>query len=370
MDSDSDSEFSFTPPELVEAAKEASSKLLPSKSRKIYENAYSRFMEWKAKKKSSSFSETVLLAYFSELVQQQKPSTVWSNYSMIRSTLQANNNVDISKYLKLITFLKQNAKGYRPKKSKIFTRTQINDFLNNAPDEVYLMTKVVVVFGIAGACRICEISQVTIDDIEDAGTLLVVKINQTKNDVSRRFIVTEEYVKFYRMYIALRPPAAKDRRLFYAYRNGKCINQVVGKNQFYKVPETVANFLCLENAKSYTGHAFRRSSATLLVESGGDLMTLKKHGGWKSSTIAEGYVDESVTQRTEIANKVLGTCGNGSAEVRPNLRPGASRAVVSMAENVISTEEISTVAEISNRPGKMTFMQCTFNNCNFNVKEM
>lgn len=43
--------------------------------------------------------------------------------------------------------------------------------------------------------------------------------------------------------------------------------------------ERVANFLRLENANPYTGHAFQRSSATLLVESGG-LMTLKKHGRW------------------------------------------------------------------------------------------
>ncbi|KAJ8947151.1 hypothetical protein NQ318_002513 [Aromia moschata] len=35
-----------------------------------------------------------------------------------------------------------------------------------------------------------------------------------------------------------------------------------------------------------------------LVESGGDFMTLKKHGGWNSSTVAEGYVEESVAHRT------------------------------------------------------------------------
>lgn len=169
------------------------------------------------------------------------------------------------------------------------------------------------------------------------------------------------------MYIALRPAAAKDRRLFYAYRNGKCINQVVGKNQFYKVPETVANFLQLKKGNSYTGHSFRRSSATLLVESGGDLMTLKKHGGWKSSTVAEGYVDQSVAHRTEIANKVFRTCG--SAEVTPDLRPGTSTAVVSMAEkNIISTQENSTVVPNSSR--NMSFMQCTFNNCTFDIKEM
>ncbi|KAJ8950275.1 hypothetical protein NQ318_021130 [Aromia moschata] len=55
----SDSEFSLTRPELVEAAKVASQKLLPAKSRKIYQTAYSRFMEWKMKNTCSSFSETV-----------------------------------------------------------------------------------------------------------------------------------------------------------------------------------------------------------------------------------------------------------------------------------------------------------------------
>uniref|UniRef100_V5I9S5 Tyr recombinase domain-containing protein n=1 Tax=Anoplophora glabripennis TaxID=217634 RepID=V5I9S5_ANOGL len=116
---------------------------------------------------------------------------------MIKSTLQSNNNVDISKYCKLTTILKRN--GYMPKKYAIFTSTHISDFSNNAPDEVYLMAKVVV-FGIAEACRICEISQVRLDDIEDSGTLLIVKLKQTKNDVNRRFVVTEEYVKFYLMY--------------------------------------------------------------------------------------------------------------------------------------------------------------------------
>lgn len=139
---DSDCELSCTPPELVHAAKEASLKILPGKSRGIYDNAYSRFMEWQAKKKSSSFSETVLLAYFSEMAQKMKPSTVWSNYSMVKSTLQVNKNVDISKYFQLISYLKQNSKGYIAKKSKVFTGTQVKDFLNNAPNGSHLLTKV------------------------------------------------------------------------------------------------------------------------------------------------------------------------------------------------------------------------------------
>ncbi|XP_056629835.1 uncharacterized protein LOC130440596 [Diorhabda sublineata] len=39
-------------------------------------------------------------------------------------------------------------------------------------------------------------------------------------------------------------------------------------------------------------------------------MTLKKHGGWKSLTVTEGYVDELVARKTEIANKMFRTFGN------------------------------------------------------------
>ena len=46
--------------------------------------------------------------------------------------LKPNNNVDILKYFKLITYLKQNGKGNTPNKAAIFTNTQIRDFLNNA----------------------------------------------------------------------------------------------------------------------------------------------------------------------------------------------------------------------------------------------
>ena len=56
-----------------------------------------------------------------------------------------------------------------------------------------------------------------------------------------------------------------------------------------------------------TGHSFRRTSATLLVDGGGDLThltDLKRHGGWKSSTVAEGYINESLHHKQEIHKKI------------------------------------------------------------------
>lgn len=92
---------------------------------------------------------------------------------------------------------------------------------------------------------------------------------QTKNDVSIIFVVTGESIECYRNYITLCPAAAKDRRLFDAYRIGKCVNQVLGRNQLYKVPETVVNFVKLKNANSYRGHSFRISPARKLNDTKG-----------------------------------------------------------------------------------------------------
>lgn len=76
-------------------------------SRKIYEATYENFMKWKEEKKAPPLSENVLLAYFAQLQNKYLPSTLWSKYSMIRSIsmLKVENDVDISKYAKLVGFI-------------------------------------------------------------------------------------------------------------------------------------------------------------------------------------------------------------------------------------------------------------------------
>lgn len=79
----------------------------------------------------------------------------------------------------------------------------------------------------------------------------------------------------------------------------------MGINKIGAVPQKVANFLKLPNAKAYTGHCFRRSSATILVDAGGDILTLKRHGGWRSSSTAEGYLEDSLQQKKQTAEMIL-----------------------------------------------------------------
>ena len=90
-------DLSSLPPEVVELANEVTSNLLPTKSREVYQCAYNRFMRWCSEKGIKSYSETVLLAYFGNLSAKMKSSTLWSQYSMVKSMLNLKNGVDISK---------------------------------------------------------------------------------------------------------------------------------------------------------------------------------------------------------------------------------------------------------------------------------
>ncbi|KAH0817249.1 hypothetical protein GEV33_005542 [Tenebrio molitor] len=50
----------------------------------------------------------------------------------------------------------------------------------------------------------------------------------------------------------------------------------------------------LPEAEKYTGHSFRSSSATILVDA-----------GWKSTTVAEGYINTSKNNKMDSANKII-----------------------------------------------------------------
>ena len=61
--------------------------------------------------------------------------------------------------------------------------------------------------------------------------------------------------------------------------------------------------MSLPDPQLYTGYSFRRTSATLLVDGGRDLTDLKRLG-WKLSTVAEGYINESLHHKQEIHKEI------------------------------------------------------------------
>jgi hypothetical protein len=159
---------------------------------------------------------------------------------------------------------------------------------------------------VSGACRSQELVKLKIEDIEEIKLGLLVKIPHTKTKKPRSFTVMgENCLRTYRKYLALRPKNFNERRLFIKYQDGVCHRQVVGIDKISSVPQEVAKYLNLENVNEYSGHCLRRTSATLLVDSGGDMTSLKRHGGWKSDSVAEGYIEQSLKHKEDVARYIF-----------------------------------------------------------------
>ncbi|KAL7297915.1 hypothetical protein TKK_0008941 [Trichogramma kaykai] len=84
-------------------------------------------------------------------ISRRNSNCLWSIYSMLRATFSTFNQVDISSYNKLKYYIKRKCDGHKPKKSATFTKEQLQRFFIEAPDDIYLSTKVVAIFGIFGA---------------------------------------------------------------------------------------------------------------------------------------------------------------------------------------------------------------------------
>lgn len=301
---------SFISKEILDKFETAQGKLIPAKSKQLYEKEYDKFCEWKSANNVTGCNEKILMAYLSELSNVYKPSSLWCIYSKLKLMIKVKQGVDVSKFFLLTEFMKKNSVGDEAKKSLVLERRRIEEFILNAPDKTYLLAKVVAVFGMFGACRREELHDLCVQDITSEGSVLVVHIRRTKTYVPRTFTIIStdaiDYVALYNKYAALPPEHVKVNNLFLSYHGGKCVCQIVGKNTLGKLPRMIAEYLKLPNADKFTGHCFRRSAATILAESGGDTRSLKQLGGWRSDTVAESYVENSLQNKIKIAQSISG----------------------------------------------------------------
>ncbi|KAF2878682.1 hypothetical protein ILUMI_27490 [Ignelater luminosus] len=134
-------------------------------------------------------------------------------------------------------------------------------------------------------------------------------------------------------------PAA-EKRFFLKYINGCCTNQVVGINTFGRLPSMIARYLNLKDPYLFTGHCFQCSSATLLANAGADLLRLKQYGGQKSSTVAEGYIDDSLTNKIETS-KILEPSETGRIKPSSSVDRGRPRNVLQpqVKENILNSSD-------------------------------
>lgn len=199
-----------------------------------------------------------------------------------------------------------------------------------------------LIFGICGALRCAEFTNLKCSQVEDINNKFLVSIQDTKTDIDRTFIIGPMFYSKVKEYISLKPTDQFTDRFFIQYLNGKCHRQVMGKNKIGSVPSTIASFLQLENSSRYTGHCFRRTAATLLSNSGANMAMLKQLGGWRSDSVASGYIANSMKTKTLIYQGITheNKTANDASLVQPstsNQNPCPSNV---SNNNVIQSREI------------------------------
>lgn len=155
-----------------------------------------------------------------------------------------------------------------------------------------------------GACRSNELYEMNIEDVKDLQTNFLITIPKTKTKIVRTFAINSTFYNIIKKYIDLRPSHVKINSFFLNYQKSKCTIQRIGKNKFADIGRQIAKYLNLPNPQTYTGHCYRRSSATLYIDGGGDITGLKRHGGWKSTQVAECYIDQSMRNKTTTADTI------------------------------------------------------------------
>lgn len=208
-----------------------------------------------------------------------------------------------------------------------------------------------------GACRRQELYNMMFNDVEVYVATILVKVHNTKTKLDRSFTVTGKYYHICKRYIDLRPRPCSIPCFFLNYLSGKCTQQRIGINKFGNLGKTIANYLQLPNPEMYTGHCFRRTSATLLVDAGGDITALKRHGGWKSTAVAESYIDDSIANKISISNSILNTIENRNNEININI-PATTNSTASTSKSPNDYVSCPTI----------NFNNCTIQNVNHYYK--
>lgn len=117
-------------------AKDIVKNLLLSKSAVKCNLCNEELIKWMDINKTKSFSEEVLRVYFIELSEELKPSILCSRWSMLKTVIKLNQEINIDQYQKLKQFMKNKSKGFKSKKAQVFSLAQVKTFIDQGPDHV------------------------------------------------------------------------------------------------------------------------------------------------------------------------------------------------------------------------------------------
>lgn len=290
-------------------------------SRKMYKHWMIDFQQFVSKTSDPNNHSQNLLEYFNLLHGTYVTSTIWSISSVIKQYMLIQYKVDVDMEVPLLKAMFKNwQKSEEKKKSKVFSKQDLEKFFSDAEDDwKNLQRKIVAMLGILGLLRKSELVALEWKDvsINEVGLQVVVKRKKQLGNLHRtEFIIPKtanigkvNLCELWNKYCSCFNKEAQNGRLLRRITKSlQGSKQNVGVHTIGSVPKEIAEFLQLRNPNEYTSHCMRRTGATLMADNGADTLAIMRAGGWQSRTVAEGYVAESQASKIEIANTIISSC--------------------------------------------------------------
>jgi len=299
------------------SAAEILEKINPIKSTKRYEDTWNKFIKYTGCL-PDKLCEEIFIQYFDYLRNEKQfaSSTLWTEYSMLNYKVKILYGQKLQMMPRLTMQLKSYEAGYQRKTSSIFTMSHINKFLESAPnDNSFLHKKAISVISICGGLRCADLVTITCNDLLfDVTTGYWIKYTVSKqiNFITNKFNVPLNYSQYITNYCnRLRELKIYESRLWKTYRTRRdgssyYTSQPMGIHILGKIPIEIAKYLQLPNSESYTGHAFRRSTASAMAESGASTALMRTHFNWKSESTSMKYIESTDTQKLKISDFIQG----------------------------------------------------------------
>ena len=258
------------------------------------------------KKTNKDLLDEHLLAFFVQLGKEYAPSTLYVIYSCINHYAITNYGFKLDRMYRLQRFLKLNTSTYVCKKSKVFTSDQMDIVLKycmSSKNEQDTLMGVGIALMYYGLLRVCDAKKIELKDVsnDETGRVIVTFEHQRKKkNPGFTYHIPSIYGKLFLRYESELPTDLNANMQYL-----RLFHKGLGIRKNPAGPKTLNSFVKLAckilhlDPECYTSHCFRRSAATNLADAGVSFINLKRHGQWKSDSVAEAYIANSKVLRQE-----------------------------------------------------------------------
>ena len=310
--------------------KEILDKMQNSQVKKMYtryQNLWHKYIKEEGVSVENEYNDVKLVGFFQKISRKYAPSTLWVIYSCLNSYFINMKGENLKNLPRLTKYLKNVTHTYVSKKSKVFSPKQIHRVLihcqdSQDPKETLMgVTVSLMYYGLLRCVdvlnvRMCDVEMTVSDSVE-----VSFKHARKRRNEGFTFYVPKIYSKlFIRYFKELRRSGAPKNDRFLKNYNTKAQTRTVytGRNMVGSFVKAMCVICGIPNSEGYTTHALRRSAATNLADAGVSLVNLKRHGQWKSDSVAESYIANSEPLRKEREQMLM------PAFLREGLKESAS----------------------------------------------